>query len=48
MKRSELQSMGPRNQVYIEREIELKQNLNNFNNGIQNLAMESLPYFEGC
>jgi hypothetical protein len=46
MKESELQSMGPSNQVW--REIGLKQVLNDFDNGIKNLAMESLPYFEEC
>jgi hypothetical protein len=46
MKENELQSMGRSNQVW--REIRLKQFLNDFDKGIQNLAMESLPYFEGC
>jgi hypothetical protein len=46
MKESELQSMGPSNQVW--REIGLKQVLNDFDIGIKNLAMESLPYFEEC
>jgi hypothetical protein len=46
MKESELQSMGPSNQVW--REITLKQVLNDFDNAIQNLAMESLPYLEEC
>jgi hypothetical protein len=41
-----LQSMGRSNQVW--REIELKQVLNDFDKEIQNLAMKSLPYFEGC
>jgi hypothetical protein len=45
MKEGELQ-MGPSNQVW--RETRLKQVLNDFDKGIQNLAMESLPYFEGC
>jgi hypothetical protein len=46
MKESELQSMGPSNQVW--REIRLKQVLNDFDNGIQNLDMETLPQLEGC
>jgi hypothetical protein len=46
MKESELQSMSPSNQVW--REIGVKQVLNDFDNGIQNLDMKSLPYFEGC
>jgi hypothetical protein len=46
MKDNELQSMGHSNQVW--REIGLKQALNEFDKGIQNLAMESLPYFQGC
>jgi hypothetical protein len=39
MKENELQSMGRSNQVW--REIGLKQVLNNFDKGIQNLAKES-------
>jgi hypothetical protein len=46
MKGNELQSMGRSNQVW--REIRLKQVLNDFDKGIQNLAMKKLPYFEGC
>jgi hypothetical protein len=46
MKENELQSMDPSNQVW--REIGLKQILNDFYKGIQNLAIESLPCFEGC
>jgi hypothetical protein len=41
MKENELQSMGCSNQVW--REIGLKQVLNDFDKGIQNLAMKSLP-----
>jgi hypothetical protein len=32
----------------MERDQAKKQVLNDFEKGIQNLAMESLPYFEGC
>jgi hypothetical protein len=46
MEDNELQSIGRSNQVW--REIKLKQALNEFDKGIQNLAMKSLPYFEGC
>jgi hypothetical protein len=46
MKGTVLQSMGHSNQVWIE--IGIKQVLNDFDKRIQNLAMRSLPYFEGC
>jgi hypothetical protein len=32
----------------MERDQAKKQVLNDLEKGIQNLAMESLPYFEGC
>jgi hypothetical protein len=41
-----MQNVGPSKQV--RREIGLKQVLDDFDNGTQNLPMESLPYFEGC